>query len=92
MIKEAPMTNQPDASTPQATQWPNGTTGDLQKEVEQLRAEKVLLESERDEYRKALYALLRSQLRPEDVVIPALTDCVPLRDVVRELDDLIGQN
>ncbi len=70
----------------------NGVPADTQPEVERLRETIERLEAERNEYKKALYGVLRAQIKEEDVVLPDEKDCLTFDQFVHELDQMVAKS
>lgn len=70
----------------------NGVPADTLQEVERLRETIKRLEAERDEYKAALYGVLRAQIKEEDVVVPDEKDCQTFDQFVPELEELVNKS
>jgi hypothetical protein len=70
----------------------NGVPADSQQEVDRLRETVKRLEAERNQFKAALYGVLRAQLKEEDVVLPDEKDCLTFDQFVHELDDLVKKS
>lgn len=96
----------PSPETLSAAREPNGQLACLREECERLReavrrleeerrqdAERLRqAERERDEFRTMLYAALRKQFKPEDVVIPDEKDWLSWESFAHELDEIVGKD
>ena len=69
----------------------NGVPSDTQQEIIRLHESIIRLEAERDEYKAALYGLLRSQIKDEEVLIPDEKDCQTLDQFIPELEELVNK-
>jgi len=70
----------------------NGVGVDSQQELVRLREIVKHLETERDEYKTALYRLLRARFKEEDVVLPEDTDCMTFDQFLPELEELVNRS
>jgi hypothetical protein len=70
----------------------NGVPADTRTEEERLRETIKRLEAERDEYKAALYAALRAQIKNEHIVLPDQKDCLTFDQFVHELEALVNQS
>jgi hypothetical protein len=61
-----------------------------QTEEDRLRETIKRLEAERDEYKAALYGVLRAQIKVEDIVLPDERDCQEFDQFVNELEALVN--
>ncbi len=76
---------------PSSEQTSDTNRADSRAEVEQLRETVRRLEKERDEYKAALSGILRSQVKPEDIVVPDEKECLTLDQFIEELEEIVAK-
>jgi hypothetical protein len=69
----------------------NGVPADVQDEMARLRETVRQVEAERDEYKTALYSLLRARVNEQEVVLPDEKDCLTFDQFVPELEEMVDK-
>ena len=69
----------------------NGIPIDSSQENHRLRETVKRLEAERDEYKAALYSVLRARTKVEEIDIPDENDCQTFDQFLPELEQLLSE-